>query len=344
MKKITGMFLFLILPVLAFSLDLQPVMTYGKDLSPVTALDFSPDSRFILSGHFDNMAIVWDLATGKEMLRVSTPAKVAAVKFSPDGKRFLTSSLYSAATGGTKSLTLWDLQSGKKIIDYSNVMTYASAVAFSPDGKYIMAGIGGVIKVYPVNDKNEAAVIKAHSAPIMSIAAGEKSKFIVSGAMDGKIAISEMDPESWKKNPGIPEPFRRGNMIKKPEKPVTDFTAHEKGVRSTAIFPDGKKIISCGSDKNVKIWDLMSGRLIKTLEGHTDIVYTAVVSNDSVYAVSASRDQSVRIWHIRTGREILKIPAHDGIVYSAIISPDGKFIISGGIDKLMKLWKMPDKK
>jgi WD40 repeat protein len=75
----------------------------------VTALAFSPDSRLLLSGSWDQTVRLWDVTTGKELNRlVGHTSRVDAVAFAPDGK-------LAASAGWDKTLRLWDIESGKEI-------------------------------------------------------------------------------------------------------------------------------------------------------------------------------------------------------------------------------------
>ena len=62
---------------------------------------------------------------------------------------------------------------------------------------------------------------------------------------------------------------------------INTLTGHNNFVRSVAISPDNKKIVSGAFFNTIKIWDLESGELINTLEGHIDPVESVAISLDN---------------------------------------------------------------
>jgi WD40 repeat protein len=60
------------------------------------------------------------------------------------------------------------------------------------------------------------------------------------------------------------------------------------GERAVAVSPDGRFIVSGSEDRTVKVWELESGRLLRSLEGHTDDVNAVAVSPDGRFIVSGS--------------------------------------------------------
>ena len=54
---------------------------------------------------------------------------------------------------------------------------------------------------------------------------------------------------------------------------------HSGDVKTVAISPDGKYIVSGSNDKSIKVWDLLSGREIHTLKGNTKFSFPYVYIN-----------------------------------------------------------------
>lgn len=79
--------------------------------------------------------------------------------------------------------------------------------------------------------------------------------------------------------------------------------------------------------RTAEIWDAQSGRLLRTLRGHTDYVLDAAFSSDSKMIVTGSQDGTARIWNTNTGRT-LRVLDHEGPVRLAFFSSDNKRVIT----------------
>ena len=42
-----------------------------------------------------------------------------------------------------------------------------------------------------------------------------------------------------------------------------------------AVFPDGRRVVSASDDKTLKVWDVVTGKCLATLEGHSKAVRRA---------------------------------------------------------------------
>jgi len=62
-----------------------------------------------------------------------------------------------------------------------------------------------------------------------------------------------------------------------------------------AFSPDSKQVVSRLDDQTVWLWDMATGALQQTLEGHTDWVTSVAFLPDGKQVVSRSDDQTVRL-------------------------------------------------
>ncbi|MCS7052505.1 MAG: serine/threonine protein kinase, partial [Ignavibacterium sp.] len=109
-------------------------------------------------------------------------------------------------------------------------------------------------------------------------------------------------------------------------------------IYTVSFHPDDRMIASGDSSKKIKLWDVSSGQLIRTLEGHNDIVYSVSFSPDGKILASGSADNTIKLWDINSGQLIITLEGHNGSVNSVTFSPDGKILASGSRDKTIKLW------
>ena len=116
-------------------------------------------------------------------------------------------------------------------------------------------------------------------------------------------------------------------------------TGHPSGVNALAVSPDGNRILSGSGDKTLKLWDIATGREIRTFLGHKGGVKATAFSPDGRQAVSGGWDHDIRIWDVATGKEIKTFPG-DSIIHSVAVSPDGKYILSGNDDNTVRLWQV----
>jgi WD40 repeat protein len=121
----------------------------------------------------------------------------------------------------------------------------------------------------------------------------------------------------------------------------------------------GKRAVSASSDRTLKVWDLDTGRVTQTLEGHTETVTAVAVTGDGKRAISASGaheaatsrffnqqrdsaafDTTIKLWDLATGRVVRTLEAHTEEVNAVAIVTDGKHAISASFDKTLKVWDL----
>src|SRR4051812_9385829 len=74
--------------------------------------------------------------------------------------------------------------------------------------------------------------------------------------------------------------------------------------RRVTFSPDGRYALSASPDRMVVLWDVESGREVRSFKGHTDLVWCVAFSPDGSRALSAGRDKTVRLWDVESGREL----------------------------------------
>ncbi len=75
-------------------------------------------------------------------------------------------------------------------------------------------------------------------------------------------------------------------------------------VMSVAFAPDGRMLASGSNDSTIKLWDVASGREVRTLSGHTSDVWSVAFSPDGRTLASGSRDKTIKLWDVASGQLI----------------------------------------
>src|SRR5262249_34143127 len=102
------------------------------------------------------------------------------------------------------------------------------------------------------------------------------------------------------------------------------------------FLPDGRRIVSAGNDKVIRLWDVTTGKDVRQLGGHEDRVTKLSVSPDGRRLACAAGDGAIRIWGLAAGQ--LQVICRRPDVYCVAFSPDGEYILSGGKDRTIRLW------
>ncbi|WP_339378121.1 DNA-directed RNA polymerase subunit omega [Calothrix sp. NIES-2100] len=98
------------------------------------------------------------------------------------------------------------------------------------------------------------------------------------------------------------------------------------------------QILVGGSWQKIWVWNLQTGELLRTIDGHSHWVLSVAISPDGNTLVSGSADKTVKFWNLKTGLLIRQINAHSNWVSAVAITPDGKTLVTASADKTIKIW------
>ena len=119
---------------------------------------------------------------------------------------------------------------------------------------------------------------------------------------------------------------------------------HELAVISVAISPDSNYVATGSRDKSAKLWELSTGREVRSFLGHQFSVNSLDFSNDGKYLITGNGDQTAKVWEVATGKEVLSVKPDKERLTDVVFDPKGKYFITVGFGRLAVVWEFPSKK
>ncbi|MEO9966388.1 MAG: caspase family protein [Reichenbachiella sp.] len=113
---------------------------------------------------------------------------------------------------------------------------------------------------------------------------------------------------------------------------------HRAAVRTVDYSPDGNFVATGSRDNSIKLWQVSTGREIRTFLGHLDPVNIITFDPTGKWIASGSSDNTIIIWEVSTGKIRTKIEGHSKRVSSLDFNADGSQLVSGGWDRTVFRW------
>jgi WD40 repeat protein len=119
------------------------------------------------------------------------------------------------------------------------------------------------------------------------------------------------------------------------------LSGHSGKVTSIVITPDSEMLVSGCADKNINVWSLHTGKLIRTFTGNSEAISSVAVSPDGKFLGVGSCEHpqgNVKVWNLQTGKLVHTLLGHQKPVNLVAISPDGQILASGS--NKIKIWNL----
>jgi WD40 repeat protein len=237
-------------------------------------LDISRDGKYALTAHqAQNFFHLVELPSLKTVQTFKGHlSNMLAVALSPDNTQ-------AASVSADGTIRLWDVKTAKEQGRFTDFIGYPRSVAFSSDGKRLLAGMSGgkadrIVRLFSVKNQKLIRACEGHAGTVVGVGFAD-AKTGTSAGSDGSVRV--WDLESGK------------------EQRKMD---HLGAINDLAVSPDGRRALSAGEDNRVKLWDLRTGKLVYAFEGHVHGVLGVGFSPDGRRALSSDKVCCVRLWKL----------------------------------------------
>lgn len=251
--------------------------------APVLALSTIPNSNWsgLITVGEEKFIRIWDLYDGMQLEEVESDCEgFLSLDVSQDGTKLV--------TGGIDgSLTLWEVDleeiTLKKIVSTKKHLEGVSCVKFTQKEKYIVSGSHDQsLKIWDYTLANEVRDLKKHPGIISTLCLTKDDLYIITGTKFSGIYVWDF------------------NTLKN----LRSLKGHQGEITSIKATLDSRIITSC-KDGSIKIWNLHTGILIKTLETLEKAAVSCLeITTDDSKIISGNENQTIVIWDAETGKEL----------------------------------------
>jgi WD40 repeat protein len=283
---------------------LQTILGHG---GWVNSVHWSASGRYLLSGDSDGVVKMWDMeAIELPVWPNEKLASVYATGFTPQKE------LTVIGLSADRKLKLWNLSNGKVLTELGPAENVTSA-AFSKDATLVAVAVSPEIRIYSVTGKL-ISTLEERAQEVFSLEFSPDNLKLLSGSRKRDVIVSDVSTGR------INSRLNSGNTFYR------------------AVFsPDGKKIASADQDGKIRIWDVASVTIEKTLIGHEGAAKLLSFSPDGRMLASAGNDNTLRLWDVATGQQ-LKQPIPSDPVERFAFTPDGKRLVTASYDGTVVVW------
>jgi WD40 repeat protein len=234
--------------------------------------------------------------------------------------------LVSADRDGT--IGLWDAATGREVRHWKANPLWTLTAAFSPDGKTIASGGAwqSDIRLWETATGREVRPLGGHHGMIDSVAFLPGSHALVTHGRDMQVLRWDLATgEERVYFPGLDRPGL--------------------GWPRTALSPDGR-LLATGDrlmkkeDHPVRLWDVATGRELRTLGKHQNRIWQILFSPDGKRLATGSDDNTVAVWDVATGKELYRLDGHRQGIQALAFAPDGNTLASASGDSTVRVWDL----
>ncbi|KAJ1701609.1 hypothetical protein LUZ63_001388 [Rhynchospora breviuscula] len=268
----------------------------------VTTLDWNVEGTLLATGSYDGQARIWGRDGELKNTLIKHKGPIFSLKWNKKGDLLLSGSV-------DKTAIVWDTKTWECRQQFEFHSAPALDVDWRNNNTFATCSTDHMIYVCKVGETRPIKAFYGHQGEVNAIKWDPTGNLLASCSDDGTAKIWSL----------------------KQDKFVYDFKDHIKEIYTIRWSPTGMGtsnpnqqliLASASFDSTIKLWDIDQGRLLHSLAGHKQPVYSVAFSPNGEYLASGSLDQCLHIWSVKEGK-ILRTYRGGGGIFEVCWNKEG---------------------
>lgn len=319
---------------------------FGDHIAGVEQVVFSRDGTLLLSASHDGTSNVWDVEKATLVQTLKHAVIIMSISVSHDDQLI-------ACGLGDNSTVLWSRGDWTQLrVLEGQHGSLVWAVSFSPDDRTLATGSWDrKVCFWDVGTGAHLETLHEHTDQVLSLEFSPDGLWLVTGSCDNSLRIWEFPLSAVRRarhSQNSPQDKDKSTLyfdvttgMYKSSGPGPEH--HASPVRAITFAPDGLFLATAAWGGKIRLWDVASGRRIKTLwmdpspEGLTTWLSWSHQGN---IIASSGHDKKVRIWDVDAESCVQTCHGHTDAVEMVLFMHDDQHVVSSAADGTIRVWEI----
>jgi len=282
---------------------MQMLTKFESKSNRVKGIAFHPKLTLLAASLHSGSIQMWNFQMGTLVERFDEhDGPVRGIAFHPSQPLFVSG-------GDDYKIKVWNYKQRRCLFTLHGHLDYVRSVSFHREHPWILsASDDQTIRIWNWQSRQCIAILTGHNHYIMYAEFHPKDDYIVSCSMDQTVRV--WDITGLRKKTTTAQPMSFEDQVQRANSGQADLfgntdavvkyvlEGHDRGVNWATFHPTLPLIVSCGDDRQVKLWRMSETKAweVDTCRGHFNNISAVLFHPKHELIISDSEDKTIRVW------------------------------------------------